>query len=60
MKIGVAVNEEDAQKKKGDLLENIAKNLLESQNYENVNYKIQCRTFSLVLCHRWPVSKRKG
>ena len=34
MKIEVAVNNEDAQKKKGDLLEKIAKDLLESQNYE--------------------------
>src|SRR5258708_25970151 len=34
MKIEVAVNNEDPQKKKGDLLEKIAKELLESQNYE--------------------------
>ncbi len=34
MKIEVVVNDEDPQKKKGDLLEKIAKNLLESQNYE--------------------------
>ncbi len=34
MKIEVAVNDEDAQKKKGDLLEKIAKCLLESQNYQ--------------------------
>lgn len=34
MKIEVAVDNEDAQKKKGDLLEKIAKNLLESQSYQ--------------------------
>ena len=34
MKIEVAVNSEDANKKKGDLLEKIAKDLLESHNYE--------------------------
>ena len=34
MKIEVAVNNEDAKKKKGDLLEKIAKDLLESHNYQ--------------------------
>ena len=34
MQIEVAVNNEDAQKKKGDLLEKIAKDLLESHNYQ--------------------------
>src|SRR5947207_8507152 len=34
MKIEVAVNNEDAMKKKGDLLEKIAKDLLETLNYQ--------------------------
>lgn len=34
MKIEAAVNNEDANKKKGDLLEKIAKDLLESFNYQ--------------------------
>ena len=34
MKIEVAVNNEDATKKQGDLLEKIAKELLETQNYQ--------------------------
>src|SRR6266568_4887442 len=34
MKIEVSVNDDDPQKKKGDLLEKIAKELLETQNYQ--------------------------
>ena len=34
MKIEVAVNNEDTTKKQGDLLEKIAKELLESHNYQ--------------------------
>src|SRR6266571_3610740 len=34
MNIEVAVNNQDAQKKKGDLLEKIAKDLLEAHNYQ--------------------------